>query len=56
MTSEQSDIKRSKKQELLDQLKLLENEEEEPEIKLDDVKPEIKVYEPKKPKRIVKAR
>ena len=40
MTSEQSDIKRSKKQELLDQLKLLENEEEEPEIKLDEVKPE----------------
>ena len=56
MTSEQSDIKRSKKQELLDQLKLLENEEEEPEIKIEVVKPEIKVYEPKKPKRIVKAR
>ena len=61
MTSEQSDIKRSKKQELLDQLKLLENEEEETEIKKEEVKieeakPEIKVYEPKKPKRIVKAR
>jgi hypothetical protein len=56
MTSEQSDIKRSKKQELLDQLKLLENEEEEPEIKIEEANPEIKVYEPKKPKRIVKAR
>ena len=56
MTSEVSDIKRSKKQDLLDQLKLLENEEEEPVVKIEEEKPDLKVYQPKKPKRIVKAR
>ena len=75
MTSEVSKTKLSKKQDLLDQLKLLENEEEEPVVKIEDVKldkprplpesagdsreeekPDLKVYQPKKPKRIVKAR